>query len=126
LLSLPFAIICSAAINRLPHIDSVVGGFEAGSLSEEELIGADDSLSSACGVLWCFNGNISSRLPRFVPANPLKPGIASAGAALARIANQAVVFIVKLTWLREDRKGVESKGRTNWRAKEQNWQASEA
>jgi hypothetical protein len=94
-----------------------VGGFEAGSLSEEELIGADDSLSSACGVLWCFNGNVSSQLPRFVPANPLKPGIASAGAALARIANQAVVFIVKLTWLREDRKGVESKGRTKLHAK---------
>jgi hypothetical protein len=41
----------------------------------------------------------------------------SAGAALARIANQAVVFIVKLTWLREDKKGVESKGRTKLHAK---------
>jgi hypothetical protein len=29
-----------------------------------------------------------------VPANPLKPGIASAGAALARIAIQAVVFML--------------------------------
>ena len=72
-----------------------MGGFEAGSLSEEELMGPDGLKPSACGVLWCFKGFSDSQLPRFVPANPLKPGIASAGAALARIANQAVVFMLK-------------------------------
>ena len=81
-------------MNRLPHNDSVVGGFEAGSLSEEELICADGLKPSACGVLWCFSEFNGSQLPRFVPANPLKPGIASAGAALARIAKQAVVLMV--------------------------------
>ena len=81
-------------MNRSPHIDSVGGGFEAGSLSEEELICADGLKPSACGVLWCFREFNDSQLPRFVPANPLKPGIASAGAALARIAIQAVVFML--------------------------------
>ena len=81
-------------MNRSPHIDSVGGGFEAGSLSEEELIWADGLKPSACGVLWCFREFNDSQLPRFVPANPLKPGIASAGAALARIAIQAVVFML--------------------------------
>jgi hypothetical protein len=83
-------------MNRLPHIDSVVAGSEAGSLSEEELSWPDDSLSSGSGVLWCLIGLISLQSPRFVPANPLKPGTASAGAALTRIANQAVVSMLKI------------------------------
>lgn len=85
-------------MNRLPHVDSVVGGFEAGSLSEEELIGPDDCVSSACGVSKYCAGDVFFQLPRFVPANPLGPGIASAGAALARVANQAVVFMLRIDW----------------------------
>ena len=84
-------------MNRSPHIDSVGGGFEAGSLSEEEPGGANEKCSSARGVFWCCcAGLLIFQLPRCVPANPLKPGIASAGAALAKIANQAVVFMLKI------------------------------
>jgi len=46
-------------------------------------------------VFWCCcAGLLIFQLPRCVPANPLKPGIASAGAALASIAVQAVVFML--------------------------------
>lgn len=83
-------------MNRCPQFDSVVGGFEAGSLSEEELMGSNDGMSSDRGVLMYCAGVVFFQLPRFVPANPLKPGIPSAGAALARVAIQAVVFMLDL------------------------------
>jgi hypothetical protein len=46
--------------------------------------------------LCCCAGLLIFQLPRCVPANPLKPGIASAGAALASIAVQAVVFMLEI------------------------------
>jgi hypothetical protein len=48
-------------------------------------------------VFWCCcAGLLIFQLPRCVPANPLKPGIASAGAALANVANQAVVLMLRI------------------------------
>jgi hypothetical protein len=54
-------------------------------------------MSSARGVfLCCCAGLLIFQLPRCVPANPLKPGIASAAPALASIAVQAVVFMLEI------------------------------